>query len=142
VKRPEHFFDPKGSLPDVARLQLTPPPGFACPEEFRRQLVAALTEKEAEARRTCHRGFVGAARVLAQNPNARTRSSEARRTLNPRVAALDKWKRVEVLGRLKEFIDAYRAAWRARRDGDRSVVFPFGTYLLRVLHDVPCAGFT
>jgi hypothetical protein len=141
VKRPEHFFDPKGSLPPFARLQFTPPPGFASAEDFRRQLVAALTEKEAEAKRAGQPEFVGAARVLAQNPYARPRSKEARRTLSPRVAALDKWKRVEVIGRLKEFIDAYRAAWRARRDGKKEVVFPFGTYLLRILHGVPCAGF-
>jgi REP element-mobilizing transposase RayT len=140
VARPEGFFDPKGSLPKVATLQLKPPPGFASADSFRQQLVAALSEKEAEAARTAPNGFGGVASVLAQKPTARARSKERRRTLSPRVAALDKWKRAEALGRLKEFVAAYRAAWRARRAGTMDVVFPFGTYLLRVLHDVPCAG--
>jgi REP element-mobilizing transposase RayT len=141
VKRPQHFFDPKGSLPEVARLRLVPPPGFSSAEAFREALVAALEGKEAEARRNARSAFLGVARVLAQRPSGRPVSNERRRVLNPRVAALDKWKRVEVLGRLKEFVHAYRAAWRARRDGNKEAVFPFGTYLLRVLHDVPCAAF-
>jgi hypothetical protein len=59
--------------------------------------------------------------------------------LNPRVAGRDKWKRIEALGRLVEFVRSYRVAWKARRAGVADVLFPHGTYLLRVLHDVPCA---
>ena len=60
--------------------------------------------------------------------------------LTPRVAGRDKWKRIEALGRLVEFLHSYRIAWKARRAGKGGVVFPHGTYLLRVLHGVPCAG--
>jgi putative transposase len=60
--------------------------------------------------------------------------------LNPRVAARDKWKRIEALSRLKEFLSAYRAAWTERRRGMQGVIFPAGTYLLRVLHRVECAA--
>jgi REP element-mobilizing transposase RayT len=140
VRRPKHFFDPQGSLPEIATLQLTPPPGFASAEAFRERLTAALAEKEKKAVRSARGSFLGVARVLAQKAMARPASGEPRRTLNPRVAARDKWKRIEVLGRLKEFLDAYRVAWVARREGETDFIFPSGTYLLRILHGVPCLG--
>jgi REP element-mobilizing transposase RayT len=142
VKRPEHFFDPKGVLPDEVTLHLTTPPGFDSAEQFRGELQRALEVLEAEARSRHHgrRGFLGVARVLAQKPTARPASGERRRSLNPRVAGRDKWKRIEALGRLVEFVRSYRSAWKERCAGDMAVVFPHGTYLLRVLHGVPCAG--
>ena len=136
--RPRHFFDPKGHLPESVTLELTAPPGFASTEEFREALRGALSEREAAAREG--RTFLGASRVLAQLPTARPRPHEPRRGLSPRVAARDKWKRIEVLGRLAAFLSDYRDAWEARRQGKRSAVFPAGTYLLRVLHGVPCAA--
>jgi putative transposase len=141
VRRPEHFFDPKGSLPETVTLQLTSPPGFASADEFRDQLAAALSEREAQALRDAQGRFLGVARVLAQKPTSRPAPVEPRRALNPRVAARDKWKRIEVLGRLVEFLRSYRCAWAARREGKPHVIFPQGTYLLRVVHGVPCAGF-
>jgi REP element-mobilizing transposase RayT len=141
IRRPKHFFDPKGSLPECANLQLTPPPGFASADEFREQLAAALAEKEAQAVRDARGSFLGVARVLAQKPTGRPAPGEPRRTLNPRVAARDKWKRIEALGRLVEFLRSYRSAWAARRAGEPDVTFPCGTYLMRVAHGVPCLGF-
>jgi hypothetical protein len=142
VKRPKHFFDPKGGLPDEITLHVTPPPGFDSAKEFRDELERALQAQEAEARSRWHArgGFLGAARVLAQKPTARPRPGEPRRKLNPRVACRDKWKRIEALGRLVDFLRRYRIAWRAREAGKADAVFPHGTYLLRVLHGVPCAG--
>jgi REP element-mobilizing transposase RayT len=140
LRRPKHFFDAKGTLPEQVRLKLTVPPGFASADEFRTQLVAALDEKEAEAVRANRGRFLGVARVLAQKPTRRPAPGEPRRTLNPRVAARDKWKRIESLGRLVSFLRSYRAAWTAWQAGEENVTFPCGTYLLRVLHGVPCSG--
>jgi REP element-mobilizing transposase RayT len=140
IRRPKHFFDPKGSMPDIATLELTVPPGFDSAEAFREQLAAALTRLQEEASRDHGGQFMGVARVLAQRPMARPAPGEPRRALNPRVAARDKWKRIEALNRLVEFLRSYRAAWTARRAGKSGVIFPPGTYLLRVLHRVPCAG--
>lgn len=142
VKRPKHFFDPHGGLPEEVRLRLTVPAGFDSAEQFREELGRALAEREAEARRRrrARGGFLGIARVLAQKAMARPVSGEPRRGLNPRVAGRDKWKRVEALGRLVEFLRSYRKAWAARCAGEAHVVFPLGTYLLRVVHGVPCAG--
>jgi len=136
--RPAHFFDPKGLLPESATLQFTAPPGFESAQEFQDALRSALADRERAERDG--RAFLGVSRVLAQPPTARPAPGEPRRRLNPRVAARDKWKRIEALGRLAGFLAAYRVAWRARRAGSQSAVFPRGTYLLRVLHGVPCAA--
>jgi REP element-mobilizing transposase RayT len=141
VRRPKHFFDPKGCLPEKATLQLTPPPGFASADAFREQLGVALAERERQAARDAGSSFLGVARVLGQKPTAQPAPGEPRRTLNPRIAGRDKWKRIEALGRLVEFLRSYRSAWAARRAGKADVVFPCGTYLLRIVHDVPCVGF-
>ncbi len=142
AKRPKHFFDPKGGLPEQVRLQLTVPPGFDSAEQFRAELAHALerTESDARSRYRGRGGFLGVARVLSQKPFARPAPGEPRRGLNPRIAGRDRWKRIEALGRLVEFLRSYRLAWNARRAGDAGVLFPHGTYLLRVAHDVPCAG--
>lgn len=141
LRRPRHFFAEDGDVPPKATLELSAPRGFASPAEFRGRVLAALAEREKEAEaRFGRRGFVGVAGVLEQNPRARPTSVEPRRNLSPRVAARNTWKRIDALLRVKEFVRAYRAAWTARRAGDPGVVFPAGTYLLRVLHGVPCAA--
>ncbi len=138
ARRPAHFFDPKGYLPESVSLELTAPPGFESTEAFRGGLSAALAERETAERQGKH--FLGATRVMTQKRTARPAPGEPRRQLGPRLAARDKWKRVEVLGRLKEFLSAYREAWEARKTGALAVLFPAGTYLLRVQHRVPCAA--
>jgi len=142
VKRPKHFFDPKGGLPDEVTLHLTLPPGFDSAEQFRDELERALEAREADARTHWHArgGFLGVARVLAQKPTARPAPGEPRRKLNPRVAGRDKWKRIEALGRLKSFLAEYRVALARLRAGIEDAVFPHGTYQLRVFLGVTCAG--
>jgi REP-associated tyrosine transposase len=140
IHRPKHFFDPKGGLPEVVSLQLTVPAGFESVDPFRDQLCAAVADRESRAARD--RGdFVGVEEVLRRESTSRPSSVEPRRKLRPRVAARDPWKRIEALRRVVEFVRAYREAWARRREGDTDVVFPFGTYLLRVVHGVPCASF-
>jgi len=138
AKRPKHFFDPKGLLPESVALRLPGPPGFSSTEDFRQQLTASLAEREPAERQG--KEFLGVARVLAQRPTGRPAPGEPRHRLSPRVAARDKWKRMELLGQLIGFLSSYREAWEARRAGKARVVFPAGTYLLRVLHGVPCAA--
>lgn len=141
--RPTTFFRETGHMPGAAELALCAPPAFASSAEFRRLLAAALAALEEKARRehaSARRPFVGVAKVLAQKPWARSRSGEPRRQLSPRVAARDKWKRIEALTRLREFLRAYRDAWSALRAGARDVLFPAGTYALRISQGVRCAA--
>ena len=140
VKRPRHFFAEDGDMPETATLELTVPPGFESVEHFRSAVLSALRPLEEEAQQHFGRNFLGVARVLKQDPTGRPTSFEPRSTLNPRVAARDTGQRIAALRRLKEFVSAYREAWAAWRSGARDVVFPVGTYRLRVWQCVPCAG--
>ena len=145
ARRPKAFFSESGYLPESVELELTTPPQFATVAEWQGRVADAVRELEDRSARELaseRRDFVGAARVLAQKPFARPAPGEPRFGLNPRVAARDKWKRIEAISRLKAFLSQYRAAWRARKSGVRDVLFPAGTYLLRVMHGVPCAGAT
>jgi len=56
------------------------------------------------------------------------------------VQRIHKWKRLEGISRLKTFLGEYRQAWLARTAGVENVLFPAGTYLLRILHGVQCAS--
>jgi len=142
-RRPEHFFRTDGAMPDRATLALVTPPGFASAEEFRLALageLAAQEEAATAARAAEGLDFLGVDRVLTQPPTAQPAPGEPRRALSPRVACQDKWKRIEALGRLVEFLRAYRRAWREWRAGLVGAVFPAGTYLVRVTHGVACAA--
>ena len=143
ARRPKIFFNLKSHLPESVELELTTPPGFESAAEFRSLLSDALREIEERHQRDLvseGRRFLGAARVLAQNPFARPPAGEPRFGLKPRIAARDKWKRIEGILRLRSFLRDYRQAWIERRAGAGNVRFPAGTYLLRILHGVQCAG--
>jgi REP element-mobilizing transposase RayT len=138
-RRPKHFFSKKGCLPESVGLTLAVPPGFLTAQAFREALEQALAAREADAAQKSQ-GFLGAERVLAQRPFDRPKPGEPRRELSPRVAARDKWRRIELLGRLKDFVAAYRKALEQWCVGERTAVFPAGTYLMRVANGVACAG--
>jgi hypothetical protein len=55
------------------------------------------------------------------------------------VASRDKWKRIELLQRLKTFLAEYREALVTWRKREVAPVFPAGTYLMRVSNGVACA---
>ncbi len=139
VKRPAHFFDPNGNMPESVTLELSTPPGFPSAEAFRTLLNGALTASEAEAVKKFGT-FLGAARIRAQKFTARALRPEPLGQLNPRVAGRDKWKRIERLTRLVGFLTDYRAALREWRAGKRDTLFPAGTYLMRVAWGAACAG--
>jgi REP element-mobilizing transposase RayT len=138
VSRPEHFFSKDGYLPKTIGLKLTAPPGFSA-RGFREALEPALAALEAEAQGQAQE-FLGPKRVLAQRPFDRPRTKEPRGRLNPRVAAQDRGKRLELIGRLKSFLADYREALAGWREKRRRQTFPAGTYLMRVAHGVPCAA--
>lgn len=138
VRRPDHFFDQKGQQPEWEDLELVLPEGFGSTADFRAQVQAELSRRE-QAVREENQAFLGVAGVLAQSPSSRPRSEEAHRDLSPRVAARDRWRRIELLQRLKVFLTDYAEALRIWREGKVEPVFPAGTYLMRVAHGVACA---
>jgi REP element-mobilizing transposase RayT len=144
-KRPERFFRKKGAraLPERASLELVVPADLGTGEQFRRTVCDALAAREEAAAvelAAVGRGFLGVKRVLAQSPFGKPPRTEPRRGLNPRVACRDKWRRIQALGQLVEFLHDYRRALETWRRGAATVLFPAGTYLMRVLHRAPCAA--
>ena len=60
--------------------------------------------------------------------------------VTPEVAAKNKWERIAALQQNTEFQIAYRDAYVQWRNGDHDVVFPYGTYKMRVFHGAKCRG--
>ena len=56
-----------------------------------------------------------------------------------REAAKSKWRRIEALRRVKSLVGEHAAALRTWSAGDRMIVFPAGTYAMRVLHGAQVA---
>jgi hypothetical protein len=144
-KRPERFFRKKGAraLPGRASLELVVPADLGTGEQFRQTVCDALAAREEIAAvelAAAGRGFLGVKRVLAQSPFGKPPRAEPRGGLNPRVAGRDKWRRIQALGQLVEFLQDYRRALETWRRGAAAAVFPAGTYLMRVLHGAPCAA--
>ncbi len=143
IERPGHYFAKNGSMPEAQELVFSAPPGFESAEAFREQVIARVNELEQQAaadREANHVDVLGPRRILNQSHSGRPVTGEPRRGLNPRVAAKDKWKRIEALGQLVSFIESYRRALSKFRRGKRKVVFPHGTYLMRVRFGVACAS--
>jgi hypothetical protein len=142
--RPTRFFRKDGPMPEKAHLEFDLPDSLDTPgADFVRQIARAVRIREEEIRRARRErglGFLGRRRALKQSPFRRPRSVEPRRDLAPRIAAADKWHRIEVLQRIKEFLNAYREAKKRYREGNCAALFPEGTYWMRVRLGVRCGG--
>jgi putative transposase len=134
VARPEGFFRPNGPMPERAQLKLTAPETFSNDTEgFISALTDDVTRRVSEkvgSMKDARRKFMGARKVLRQRPTDCPRTREPRRKLSPRVAAKNKWARIEMLKRLDGFVDNYRKAWARWMAGDTHAEFPKGTYAL------------
>jgi hypothetical protein len=129
-----HFHSPCTSRSD----QL----GVESLDRFRRVLECEVERREDEAARRLAsqgRGFLGVHGLLAQDRFGSPAKEEPRRTLHPRIACLDRLKRLEAIAKLKAFLEAYREAWCEFANGVRDVIFPCGTYWMRVAFGVVCA---
>jgi putative transposase len=74
---------------------------------------------------------LGRAKVLEQNPFDYPQSNAPRFQMSPRVAARNRWARIEALLR-------YRAAFLRHMAGLANVLFPFGTFWMRKFAKVAC----
>jgi len=139
--RPDHFFREDGPMPAKVTLSFSRPPGFEdmSHEEFSGMLRSRVesVEVDAEAKR-CAR-VLGRQSVLDQDWRDSPCSRESRREINPRVAAKNKWSRIEALQRNKAFGNDYCRAFEAFRKGIKDVLFPAGTFWLRRFAAAVCA---
>lgn len=149
ARRPQHFFRPEGPMPEEVTLDIARPKDFehlnqADWAQLLREEVAQREQRFRQERMKKGQKVLGAKKVRLQKWSSRPKDFEPRRGLNPRVAAANKWKRMEALLANKQFIKAYRAARKAVHDGLRTALFPPGTYWLKhfanvLCEDVPCA---
>jgi putative transposase len=147
ASRPRHFFRAEGEMPDVVTLSISRPASFN--DLSRRDFATLIDERiraveEAAAAERQRSGVqvVGRRAVLGQKWTARPASREARREIDPRIAARSNWSRIEALLRNRAFRDAYLAARESLVAGVRDVVFPAGTYWLRRFVQANCAPST
>lgn len=149
VHKPEFFFREGGPLPEVVELVLEPPPPLkvgrgveglgtltqeALDEAVREEEERHRGRMEAQGRR-----FLGVEGVLGQNPWEAPRTRAPPGNLNPTVACRDPKLRQERLEAQQRWQEAYRQALREFSQGVRDVVFPAGTYWMRVHCGVTCA---
>lgn len=141
ARRPSRFFRKDGETPEFVTLDIHRPPGFDSLSEIEwRQSLAdriRLIETEARNERIQEgRRILGRAQVLTQRPTDSPKSCGIHRKMDPRVASVNKWARVEALQRNKTFVAAYRAARELWKAG-AAALFPTGTYWLRRFAGVP-----
>lgn len=146
IERPPGFFRNEaqgGTWPATATLQLHRPSGYdhLSDDELGALIRRLIDEQEESARqkaRACGTRFLGRRQVLAQPRTAYPSSSQKRFGLRPTVAARSTWTRIEKLREDRAWLERYdnaKARYRARETG---VVFPYGTWKLRIYYRVLC----
>ena len=145
VRRPAFFRSEElgGSWPEKATFELHRPPGYD--ELSDTELAALLGERieylEQAARQAAQlaaRRFLGRRAVLEQSRLAYPTSTQARFSLRPSVAGRSKWARIARLQENADWLERYRDALDRLRAGATGVVFPYGTWKLRVYYSVTC----
>jgi hypothetical protein len=144
VEMPDVFFDKAGDLPQEIPLDIVRPKIFEqlTDEQLTRALhdeIEGFIKRARSAAVEAEPSFVGAEAVLNQSFDSKPSTEEPLGTLNPRIAAKSPAVRVRAIQSMQTFAKAYRAAWLRFRDGVRDVLFPAGTYALRLYSGVRCA---
>ncbi len=141
AERPSVYFRKKGPMPETASMPLIRPTGFEhlTDEQFGDLLRSRVEESEHEIRQEGGK-FLGAHKASRVSPYSRPGTREPKRDAIPRIAAKDPGIRARALERLRLFVRAYNEALRQWRDGIRDVVFPPGTYWMRLHFGVACAS--
>ena len=147
VRRPKYWFDPKNpNWPDVVELKLEMPAilieAYGSVEEAQRVIAAEVRRLEHEARRALEaegRTFSGARRVLRTPHTKQAETRLERSSRNPRFAAGgDRQALAAAVKRFRQFDADYAEALERWRSGDRNVLFPHGTWWMRIHHRIRC----
>jgi hypothetical protein len=141
--RPKHFFRDDSGMPEVVSLKIARPNAFV---NLSQSDWANLVSEHVRAKEAEHRqrraakdiAVLGRARILEQNPFHSPDTPAPRFQMSPRVAAQNKWARIEALQRNFGFIEKYRDAFLGHMAGLANVLFPFGTFWMRKFAKVAC----
>jgi putative transposase len=141
AERPAPYFRENGACPDFLVLELTKPVPRPVPSrregEWRDRIGRAIAEAVAKAHQALEqtgRAFLGRGAVLASSFTRRALSYEERRGVVPTLAARQCSVRERLIRIERRFRALYRRALEQWRAGIRDVVFPFGTWAMRVFH--------
>lgn len=127
--RPRLWF--RNSAPKDAAVHFTLPPGFVHKADYLHALEALLASRRAELHREHRRlgrGYLGRVRVRKTRVTDHPKTKKRRFGRNPTFSALTRAMWLEAMRQLRGFRRAYRAAYRAWREGDRDATFPLGTW--------------
>jgi REP element-mobilizing transposase RayT len=145
ARRPEGYFDADNpAWPESATLKLEPLDVGLSAEHLRHRVAKELDRLENEAHaEIAAKGWrvIGADRVQHLSPYDHSTSWEPIRDRNPHFAVGRGQRHAffQVVKMVRAFRKTYRDAFSEWRSGARDVVFPAGTWLMRVLHDVRVA---
>ena len=147
AERPEVYFRASNPRwPDDIELPIVMPALLDEAYESHDDARAAIAKRTAELVEQAHqaniaagRGYAGAKRVIKAPHHRRANSDEDFGSRNPTfVARGDQELAARLAERRRTFHAAYRKAWTAWNTGDHDVIFPHGTYKMRVVHNARC----
>jgi len=147
VRRPDLYLDPTNpNWPEWIELRLVMPEmlieyygSLAAAQEAIAQQVRIYERAARQKAKRLGRSFMGARRVLRTCHTTRASSHEIFGSLNPQFAAAGDVEAARAaVKRLKAFNAAYDEALERWTRGERDVVFPHGTWWMRVHHGVSC----
>ncbi|MCA9561930.1 MAG: transposase [Myxococcales bacterium] len=144
IQRPDWFFK-DDSLPKTVELTLTKPPGFEHLSDsemdslLRRQVWEDAVSVREEAK-AAGKGFAGATSVLNQDPFYIPPPEPPEGSRIPYVASKCPERRKALQEKIAKFRAEYRAALLEFREGNTTVPFPRGTYLMKRKFGVHCCS--
>jgi hypothetical protein len=147
ISRPTRYFDQAGKMPPAVVLR------FELPDCVRRAYGVEGGLKRIREAVKLHEGrgraevekrgwrFLGADRCLKVSPYRRAKAYEVFGAREPTFATLGGGRAAfnRAVDDLRNFRAQYRDARLRFGNGERHVLFPFGTWMMRVLHGVRCA---
>jgi putative transposase len=145
AKRPDFFKNTTDFLATES-FQLSIPPqlkslGLKKYQSLVKELVEEKLKQLKQERKENNQKVLGREAVLTQHHYDRPRQQEdSNPKKRPVIACKDKTLRAKVLLQIRIFQDSYREAWKLWKARAKDVVFPYGTYLMRVHHGVRCAS--
>jgi REP element-mobilizing transposase RayT len=144
IRRPGKYFTNDSVFPETVTLQVAP---IAARQhsnaELARRVAVAIEHAVARARDAlvaAFETFLGREAVLGQSFQDRAESFEPKRGPIPQVRARNRTLLRAILLMYASFRATYRKALEAWRGGDRSVVFPFGTWAMGLVHGAAVAA--
>ncbi|HET9953971.1 MAG TPA: hypothetical protein VFQ61_05690 [Polyangiaceae bacterium] len=143
VSIPDDLDDIEDDMPESLELCFSRPPVLLqlSDAEVARQLndlVSGYVRKARAELESEGRKFRGREFVLRQSVESMPDTAPTSRPFVPRIVAKNQLIRKSMQAQFRHFVAAYRAARDLWRRGARDVIFPAGTYALRIFAGVRC----